>query len=163
MVTADELRSPEILELLKKLVLEILLEVAESSKPDDKQALILYQLTGDFREFRNYATKQIEKINEHLEKIETTLKDGNFSKNVLINLATKDDIKNMATKDDSQKLEIRVSNIEKNMATKDDIKNMATKDDIKDFVTEKYLRASLEDTVAKIGVSMKKILDERIK
>ncbi|MEO5357684.1 MAG: hypothetical protein H7844_10350 [Nitrospirae bacterium YQR-1] len=65
--------------LLKKVVIEVMLDVADTSKPDDKQAIILYQLVGDFREFRSYAAKKIEEINGYIEKIEINLKASNIS------------------------------------------------------------------------------------
>ena len=61
-----------------------------------------------------------------------------LKRDVVLNMATKEDIRNMATKDDIQNMATKEDML--NMATKEDIRNMVTKDDIADLVTKEDLR-----------------------
>ena len=61
-----------------------------------------------------------------------------LKRDVVLNMATKEDIRNIATKEDIQNMATKEDML--NMATKEDIRNMVTKDDIADLVTKEDLR-----------------------
>ncbi|MBF0343811.1 MAG: hypothetical protein HQL06_06225 [Nitrospirae bacterium] len=81
MIETKELETSEARDVLKRIVIDILRELSEEIQPPDSIALLLYQLVGDFRDFKRDNIERFDKVETKLDKVETRLDSFEASAN----------------------------------------------------------------------------------
>jgi hypothetical protein len=137
MIDIQDLEKKEIKTALKKLMLETFLEITEETTPPDKSTLFLYQLIGDFREFRAAVERRL----GTLESDVTVLKSD-----VMV---LKADVAELKTdfREFKAAAERKLAIIEGRLD---------------EMVTKSEFKAGLKELVVSIGVSMRNIIKEEL-